>query len=311
MSNKPSWRNLIAQGIVKRSDAGMLVRRGAIRIVEGFNLRDAEKPSFRPAIERLKAHMRRGGKVPALEVSLSADCAGVDVVEGHRRTISYNELAAEGMPVEWIRIEPFEGSDRDRHMRVYTSQDNEKLDPLELARGYKRDKALFNMSNEELAQEIGRTREHVRQMLLLANAPHSVQMMVRDGVVTASTAIDALTEHGDGAAQILGAAKDIAAASGQKKVKPASMRPWTPPARAVLPMVSAVDAVVQAIPESVRQTLQDKPAEDEVIELPAAVVYELLAQQGAIQALRAKAEKKASSKADAAPTATTGGDHAD
>jgi len=78
----------------------------------------------------------------------------------------------------------------------------------------------------------------------------------------------------------------------------------------VLPMVSAVDAVVQAIPESVRQALQDKPAGDEVIELPAAVVYELLAQQGAIQALRAKAEKKASRKADSAPTTTTGGDHA-
>lgn len=295
MSNKPSWRNLRELGIVKRTDSGMLVRLDAIRMVDGFNLRDTEKPAFRPGIERLKDFIRRGGKVPALEVALSADGQGVDVVEGHRRTISYNELAAEGMPVEWIRIEPFEGSDRDRYMRLYTSQDNEKLDALELAKGYKRDKALFNMSNEELAQEIGRTREHVRQMLLLANAPHAVQMMVRDGIATASTAIETLEQHGDNAAQVLGAAKEVAAAAGQSKIRPASLRPWTPPARAVRPMISAIDAVVDAIPAHVRNAFADpatKTADDETVTLPAAVVYQLLEQQAAIQSLRDKAEKK-------------------
>lgn len=307
MSSKPSRHNLLKLGIVRRKDSGMLVRRDAIRMVDGFNLRDPEKPAFCLGIERLKDFIRRGGEVPALEVALSTDGQGVDVVEGHRHTISHNELAEEGMPVEWIRIEPFEGSDRDRHMRVNTSQDNQKLDPLELIGGYKRDKALFNMSNEELAQEIGRTREHVRQMLLLANAPHAVQIMVRDGTVTAPTAISTLSEHGDCAAQILGTAKDIAAASGQQKVRRASIHPWNPPPRAVLPMVSAVDAVAQAIAEHVRQALQDKPTDDPVIELPAAVVFEPLAQQAAIQALRTKDEKKAPT----APADNGGDAHAD
>ena len=76
-------------------------------------------------------------------------------------------------------------------------------------------------------------------------------------------------------------------------------------------MVSAVDAVVLAIPEQVRQALREKPVEDATIELPAAVFYELLAQQESIRALREKAEHKASNKVAAAATATNGGGHAD
>jgi ParB family chromosome partitioning protein len=292
MSNKPSWRKLDALKVVKRNDQGMWARPDAIRIIDGFNLRDVNAPDYREDIESLKAHLLRGGKVPALEVCLSVDGLGVDVVDGHRRTEAYREIMAAGKNIEWIRIEPFEGNDAERHARILTSQDSRKLRPLELAEGYRRMKALFGMSNEEVGQMVGKTRQHIEQMLLLASAPHAVQTMVRAGEVSASAAIDAVREHGEGSAQILGAAKDIAAASGQKKIRPSSIRPWTPPVRAVLPMVSAVDAVVQAIPESVRQALQDKPAGDELIELPAAVVYELLTQQSAIQALRDKAEKK-------------------
>ena len=201
----------------------------------------------------------------------------------------------EGLNIEWIRIEPFEGNDLERQARILTSQDNRKLLPLELAEGYRRLKA-FGLSNEEIGNLVGKSRQHIEQMLLLAAAPHAVQMMVRSGEAAATTAIEAVREHGDGAAAVLGEAKQEAAASGKKKVTTAAIRPWTPPARAVLPMVSAVDVVVLAIPEHVRQALQDKPADDQMIELPAAVVYELLAQQGAIQALRAKTEKKTAGK---------------
>lgn len=309
MSNKPSWRKLMDLGAVKRTDAGLWARPSAIRILPGFNLRDTEAPGYRDDIESLKDHKRRGGKVPPLEVSLSADGQGVDVIDGHRRTTADQELIAEGLKIEWIRIEPFEGNDLERQARILTSQDNRKLLPLELAEGYRRLKA-FGLNNEEIAKLVGKTRQHIEQMLLLAAAPHSVQKMVRAGETAASTAIEAVREHGDKAAEVLDSARKTVAAAGGKKITNAAIRPWSPPPRAVLPMVSAVDAVVQAIPESVRQALQDKPAGDEVIELPAAVVYELLAQQGAIQALRAKAEKKASRKADSAPTTTTGGDHA-
>ncbi|WP_441318840.1 ParB/RepB/Spo0J family partition protein [Herbaspirillum seropedicae] len=222
---------------------------------------------------------------------LSADGQGVDVIDGHRRTTADQELLAEGLNIEWIRIEPFEGNDLERQARILTSQDNRKLLPLELAEGYRRLKA-FGLSNEEIGNLVGKSRQHIEQMLLLAAAPHAVQMMVRSGETAATTAIEAVREHGDGAAAVLGAAKQEAAASGKKKVTTAAIRPWTPPARAVLPMVSAVDAVVQAIPQHVRQAMADKPMEGQMIELPATVIYELLAQQAVIQAMKERSLKK-------------------
>lgn len=294
MSTKPSWRKLLDLGVVKRTDAGLWARPGTIRILPGFNLRDVEAPGYRDDIESLKDHKRRGGKVPPLEVSLSADGQGVDVIDGHRRTTADQELIDEGLKIEWIRIEPFEGNDLERQARILTSQDNRKLLPLELAEGYRRLKA-FGLNNEEIAKLVGKTRQHIEQMLLLSAAPHSVQVMVRSGETAATTAIQAVREHGDRASEVLMAAKEIAVVAGQAKVRPASLYPWTPPARAVRPMISAIDAVVDAIPAHVRNAFADpatKPADDETVNLPAAVVYQLLEQQAAIQALRDKAEAK-------------------
>lgn len=132
MPNKPSWRKLMDLDVVKRTDAGLWARRSAIRILPGFNLRDTEAPGYCEDIESLKNHKRRGGKVPLLEVSLSKDSLGVDVIDGHRRTTADQELLAEGLKIEWIRIEPFEGNDLERQARILTSQDNRKLLRLEL-----------------------------------------------------------------------------------------------------------------------------------------------------------------------------------
>lgn len=308
MSNKPSWRKLLDLGVVKRTDQGLWARPSAIRIVPGFNLRDPSTLEYQAAQAALDAHMRRGGKVPALEVNLSKDGQGVDVVEGHRRKGIYDAMIAEGAKIEWIRIDPFEGNDKERYGRVLSSQENMKLLPMELAEGYARMKTLFGMTNEEIGLIAGgKSRQHIESYLLLAHAPHAVQQMVRSGKVSPTTAIESVREHGDGAALVLGGAAREVTASGKKKVTTAALRPWTPPARAVLPMMTAIGAVVDAIPEHVRQTMIDKPSDGSTIELPAAVVYELLAQQGAIQALRDKAQKKAAGK----PATTDGESHAD
>lgn len=293
MSNKPSWRKLLDLGVVKRTDQGLWARPNAIRIVPGFNLRDTSTPEYRAAQAGLDAHMRHSGKVPALEVNLSEDGQGVDVVEGHRRMGIYSTLIAEGASIEWIRIDPFEGNDKERYGRVLSSQENMKLLPMELALGYARMKTLFGMTNEEIGLFAGgKSRQHVENYLLLAHAPHAVQQMVRSGKVSPTTAIETVREHGEGAAKVLGGAALEVAGDGKSKVTTATLRPWTPPARAIHPMMSAVGAVVNAIPEHVRQAMAEKLDERQMIELPAVVVYDLLAQQEVILALRAKAEKK-------------------
>ena len=291
--SKPSWRQLMTLGVVKRTDQGLWARPNAIRIVPDFNLRDPSTPEYKEAQAALDAHMRRGGKVPALEVNLSEDGNGVDVVEGHRRMSIYQTMITQGAAIEWIRIDPFEGNDKERYGRVLNSQENMKLLPMELAEGYARMKTLFGMTNEEIGLFAGgKSRQHVENYLLLAQAPHAVQQMVRAGTVKPTLAIEMVREHGDSAAQVLGAAQSEVKVAGKARVTQSALRQWSPPRRAVAPMMAAVGAVVSAIPEPVRQALANKPADEEMVTLPAVAIYELLAQQGAIEALRSKAEKR-------------------
>jgi ParB family transcriptional regulator, chromosome partitioning protein len=285
---KPSWRSLIDAKIIKRTDNGMAVRPDAIRIIDGFNLRDTTDPDYRAELDSLKAHIKRGGKVPPLEVVVSDDGLGVDVVDGHRRTATYWELIEAGDPIEWIRIEPFVGNDVDRTVRIMTSQENRKLKPLEIAAGYAR-LIAFGLSPEDIARRVGKTRQHVDQMLVLTSAPHAVQQLVKDGSVSATEAINQVRAHGDKAADKLVQAKQ---ANGGKKVTAKALKPWTPPAAAVQPVVEALDALHTKLDPKTRMALLNEPDEFAHVSISARVVYQLLSQHGCIAELREKAEQK-------------------
>jgi ParB/RepB/Spo0J family partition protein len=296
MTVKLSWRALIDAKIVKRGDSGMAALPSAIRVVEGFNLRDVNADDYREDIDALKAHIKRGGQVPALEVVLSADGQGVDLVDGHRRFTAYSELIAAGDPIQYIRIEPFVGNDVDRTARIMTSNEGRKLRPLEIAAGYARLKA-YGLTPDDIARRVGKTRQHVDQMLILASAPHAVQQMVKAGDVSATEAINQVREHGDRATDKLAKAK---ADNGGKKITAKALKPWTPPAAAVQPVVATLDKLHATLPGDTRMKLLNKPGENETIIVPALAVWELMNQHGSIVELREKAEQKQREKANQA-----------
>jgi ParB family transcriptional regulator, chromosome partitioning protein len=296
MSIKLSWRALIDAKIVKRGDSGMAAVPSAIRIVDGFNLRDVNADDYREDIDALKAHIKRGGQVPALEVVLSADGQGVDLVDGHRRFTAYQELIAAGDPIQYIRIEPFVGNDVDRTARIMTSNEGRKLRPLEIAEGYRRLTA-YGLTPDDIARRVGKTRQHVDQMLILASAPHQVQQLVKDGSVAATEAINQVRAHGHAAADKLVKAKQD---NGGKKVTAKALKPWTPPAAAVLPVVQTLDTLHAKLPAETRMFLLNEPKEGDTVLLPATIVWELMNQHGSITELREKAEQKLREKANQA-----------
>ena len=227
-----SFKQMIKDGDVRRADA-MKVRLEDLHEEPGFNLR-TEGDALEASIDALAEFIANGGQIPALEVRPRAE-GGVWVVDGHRRRRSMLKLDKAGrLPrtpnkenpgilEAWVPVVAFEGSDADRVARIISSQENEKLSPLELAEGYKRLRA-FGWLPEQIAKKVGRTRQHVEQVLTVGNANTDVQNLVAAGHVSATTAAQVVREHGDGAGKVLGAELEKAQANGKKKVTAGSMK---------------------------------------------------------------------------------------
>ena len=227
-----SFKQMIKDGEVRRADA-MKVQLEDLHEEPGFNLR-TEGEALEASISSLAEFVAAGGQIPPLEVRPRAE-GGVWLVDGHRRRRALLKLDAEGrLPrtpnkerpevlEAWVPVIAFEGSDADRVARIITSQENEKLSPLELAEGYKRLRA-FGWSVEQIAVKVGKTRQHVEQVLTIGNANTDVQNLVAAGHVSATTAAQVVREHGDGAGKVLGAELEKAQASGKKRVTAGSMK---------------------------------------------------------------------------------------
>ncbi|MDF0733577.1 ParB N-terminal domain-containing protein [Pseudomonas entomophila] len=221
-----SFKQMIKDGEVRRADA-MKVQLEDLYEEPGFNLR-TEGEALEASIDSLAEFIAAGGQVPPLEVRPRAE-GGVWLVDGHRRRRALLKLDAAGrLPrtpnkenpailEAWVPVIAFEGSDADRVARIITSQENEKLSPLELAEGYKRLRS-FGWSVEQIAKKVAKTRQHVEQVLTVGNANTDVQNLVAAGHVSATTAAQVVREHGDGAGQVLGAELEKAQASGKKRV---------------------------------------------------------------------------------------------
>ncbi|MEN5236635.1 ParB N-terminal domain-containing protein [Pseudomonas sp. TWI923] len=227
-----SFKQMIKDGDVRRADA-MKVKLEDLHEEPGFNLR-TEGEALEASIDALAEFIANGGQIPALEVRPRAE-GGVWVVDGHRRRRAMLKLDKAGrLPrtpnkenpnilEAWVPVVAFEGSDADRVARIISSQENEKLSPLELAEGYKRLRA-FGWFPEQIAKKVGRTRQHVEQVLTVGNANTDVQNLVAAGHVSATTAAQVVREHGDGAGKVLGAELEKAQAIGKKKVTAGTMK---------------------------------------------------------------------------------------
>lgn len=290
-----SFKQMIKDGEIKRADA-MKVRIEDIHEEIGFNLR-REGEDLEQSISELAAFIIQGGQLPPLEVRPRAE-GGVYVVDGHRRRRAYLKAEADGASVRdgngelWISVVAFTGNDAERVARVITSQEGRKLSPLELAEGYKR-LAAFNWTPEQIAQKVGKTRQHVDQMLTLANANTDVQQLVAAGSVAAATAVGVVREHGDNAGNVLSNELDKAKANGKNKVTQGTMKPWSPPAKASMALIEAVAKFIGDIPTRELMAVGDA-------KIPSVALRDLADALDDIQGLRSDAELRAKAKAEKA-----------
>ena len=301
-----SFKQMIKDGEVKRADA-MKVRLEDLHEEPGFNLR-AEGEDLEASIDALAEFIADGGQVPPLEVRPRAE-GGVWIVDGHRRRRAMLKLDAAGRLVRdpagdfWVHVVAFTGNDAERVARVITSQEGRKLEPLELAAGYKR-LAAFGWSADQIAKKVGKTRQHVDQMLILADAPSAVHAMVKDGAVSAAVAVETVRKHGEGSADVLGGELQKAKAAGKAKVTAGTMKGPTLPRGILDDLVQQAEKFSSKLPVEGRVKL-DQFHRGEITEGTVEVDVEtLLHLELCLEELkRIRAEKEAKAREKAARAA--------
>lgn len=285
---QPSFKTLINDGTVKRADA-MKVRLDDLHVEPGFNLR-IENDEFLASIDALAQHIIGGGQFPALEVRPRQE-GGVFIVDGHRRRRAIIKAVEAGAELAdkdgtiWVSVVAFTGNDADRVARIMTSAEGRALSPLETAQGYKR-LAAFGWEPERIARTVGKTRQHVDQLLILANAPSAVHDMVAAGSVSAAVAVTTVRDHGDNAGQVLGVELDKAKVQGKNKVTPGTMKPKALPRAVVDGVLDSVDLLMDNMPMEARRRIAELEVEsgifpdDEMVSIPVWLIADLMTTHG-------------------------------
>lgn len=303
-----SFKSLMRDGVFKRVD-GFRVKYADLHIEPGFNLRD-EGPELDAHRAAMLAHLLAGGEFPPIEVRVSDD-GKATIVDGHNRHWVYGEAIKQGAPIEYIDVMPFRGNDVDRVARIITRQEGKKLTPLELARGYKRLQA-FKLDADAIAKRFSKTRQHVEQLLILANANADVHELVAAGKVSAALAIDMVRKHGEKAGEVLRQQLDKAAKAGKAKVTPGTVNGKPLPKKIVQGLVEEVDGFMEALPKDARHklaALENAEAagqlpEGQSVSVPASALLALLRTHAEVQEARAKQDAKARAKAEKAAQGT-------
>lgn len=125
------------------------------------------------AIEELAESIRQHGVLEPVIVRPMGK--GYELVVGERRWRAATLAGLESIPAV-VR----DMSDRESMaIALVENLQREQLDPIEEARGFKRLMELFDVTQEELAQEIGRSRSSVANSLRLLTLEEEIQEMVR------------------------------------------------------------------------------------------------------------------------------------
>lgn len=235
-----SFKQMAKDGTIKRPDGRMTMRIDDIHVEEGFNKR-IESEQTKDDDERLFQHLMKGRPVPPLEVRVR-DESGVWIVEGHRRHRAYVRCREAGKPVDRIQIIPFTGNDVERIARIMNSNTQLPLSPYEQSLVVK-ELAGFNLTPDEIASLVGKSRATVDKLLALTQANHDVQTLVKDGAVAVDAAVERVKEHGEQAGKVLASDVEKAKAAGKKKVTKSFIAPKfsTPKSRKLVTLLAQAE----------------------------------------------------------------------
>src|SRR2546429_4751090 len=130
------------------------------------------------ALEELQASIRKAGLLqPVVVRPVSGGNGGFELIAGERRLRACQALG-------WERIPPVKPDVDDRTLLTPPLVENlqrDDLSPLDEARGYERLIAEFSLTQQDVADAVGRDRSTVANALRLLKLPAAVLALLHDG----------------------------------------------------------------------------------------------------------------------------------
>ena len=197
---------------------------------DGWNVRLADDPDNIAHIDGLAESIFNVGVLEPLTAyrdsgTNTAGEARYVVTNGHCRLAAVRQAIARGAPIKSVpvRLEPKSAGEADHTFSMVARNTGKNLSQLELGFAVKR-LIAFGWAEQDIAAKSGYSLQHVRNCLLLAGADSEVTKLVETGQVSASLAVQAVAAEGNGAADVLKEAVEIAkeeAKADPKKAKAA------------------------------------------------------------------------------------------
>jgi ParB/RepB/Spo0J family partition protein len=256
-SNKPQGNEMAAVSLkvmAEAKDGGVTkttqfkVDPRIIEVEPGFNARPIDPEHVASIAEAY----RNGAILPPLFVRVEE--GRVIMVDGHHRREALLQLIEEGIEILSVDCMQFRGNDADRVAHLITTASGKPLTPLELGIQYKR-LTIFGWTTSAIAERVGKSRQHVSDMLTLAGSDSDVQGMVTRKEVAAHVALKAVKKLGGAAGKVLAGHLEKAQASGKTKVtakvvkvaEKATARPVPQPGPVTIGVADGAALMVQAI----------------------------------------------------------------
>ena len=130
----------------------------------------------REGIDQLAASIRRHGVLQPIVVSRKGD--GYELVAGHRRVLAARAAGKTTIPA----VVREEVSDR-LELALVENLQRADLNAIEVARAYKLLMETYDLTQEELAERVGKSRSQVANMIRALSAPQVLQDAVVEGKI--------------------------------------------------------------------------------------------------------------------------------
>ena len=139
------------------------------------------RKEFRPEeLAELEASLKTNGLLQAVTVRRAVNGHGYELIAGERRLRAATRLG-------WLNIPAVVKDIDDRALLTLALVENLQradLNPIEEGEGYQRLISEFALTQQDVAEIVGKDRSTVANMLRLLNLPVGIRSMVRDGHLT-------------------------------------------------------------------------------------------------------------------------------